>query len=130
MEIKALFREVKYPIELFDKNGRLIYNQFSINRWIKWEFDENGKQIYLENSKGYWSKSEYDVRGDEIYYEDSNCYWVKREYVEKGNLIYLEDSSYGIRLDKRPKPNKVITINGIDIELTNEAITKLKEALK
>ncbi|MBC8147222.1 MAG: hypothetical protein H8E98_04480 [Bacteroidetes bacterium] len=51
MKIKELFREVKFPIYLYDKNGN---------------------QIYFENSDGYWEKREYDSNGNKIYYENSN----------------------------------------------------------
>ncbi|MBC8147049.1 MAG: hypothetical protein H8E98_03590 [Bacteroidetes bacterium] len=51
MKIKELFREVKFPIYLYDKNGN---------------------QIYFENSDGYWEKREYDSNGNKIYFENSN----------------------------------------------------------
>jgi hypothetical protein len=109
MEIKDLFREVKYPIQLFDKNGKEIYWECSEGRWFKKEYDEKGNHIYTENSNGYWCKLKYD--------KNNKC-------------VYCEDSYQGVTFDNRPKPNKVITINGIDIELTNETINKLKEALE
>lgn len=109
MEIKDLFRELKYPIELFDKNGNLIYWERYGGRWWVRECDNNGNEIYYKNSKDYWEKREYDKYDKPIYYETSE---------------------YGVILDKRPKPNKVININGVDIELTQETINKIKEALE
>jgi hypothetical protein len=108
MQVKDLFREVKYPIELFDKNGN---------------------QIYYEDSCGYWVKKEYDDFCRMIYYKDSIGYYEILEYDENNVRVFVKTPS-GIVFDNRPKPNKVITINGIDIELTNEAMTKLKEALE
>ena len=53
----------------------------TIAEQIKWDFeangdlkikDKNGKLIYLEFSSGYWEKKEYDSQGNNTYYEDSN----------------------------------------------------------
>ena len=71
MKIKDLFREVKYPIELFDEKGNLIYCEFSNGHWVKREYDENDNQIYYEDSEGGWVKIEYDKNGNEVYYKDS-----------------------------------------------------------
>ena len=71
MKIKDLFREVKYPIELFDEKGNLIYREYSNGHWAKKEYDSKGNRIYYEDSDGDWVKSEYDKNGNELYYEDS-----------------------------------------------------------
>ncbi|MBC8147228.1 MAG: hypothetical protein H8E98_04515 [Bacteroidetes bacterium] len=81
MKIKELFREVKFPIYLYDKNGN---------------------KIYFEDSNGYWAKQEYDSNGNEIYYENVSRYWIKRKYDSNGNQIYVEDSNGDIK-DSRPK---------------------------
>ena len=53
----------------------------TIAQQIKWDFktngdliikDKNGGLIYREYSNGYWRKHEYDSQGNEIYYENSN----------------------------------------------------------
>ena len=53
----------------------------TIGQQIKWDFEENGdlkikdkngKLIYLEFSSGFWTKREYDSQGNNTYYEDSN----------------------------------------------------------
>ena len=102
MKIKELFREVKYPIELFDKNGNQVYFGDSTGFWYKQEFDSNGNLVYLENSNGYWVKYEYDSNGNQIYYKDSDGDWVIREYDSNGNQIYSETSK-GKIVDNRPK---------------------------
>lgn len=57
------------------KNGQ------TIGQWLKYDFeanaalaikDKNGNLIYLEFSTGYWIKREYDSQGNEIYYEGSD----------------------------------------------------------
>ena len=53
----------------------------TIAEQIKWDFktngsleirDKNGKLIYLEYSGGFWEKREWDSQGKAIYYETSN----------------------------------------------------------
>jgi hypothetical protein len=53
--------------------------------------DKNGYEIYFENSTGYWYKSECDDEGNSIYYENS----------------------YGVIVDKRPKPMVELTLQDI-----------------
>ncbi len=52
MEIKDLFRNVEYPIQLYDGNGNIIYFENSDGYWEKWEHDSNGNLIYSEDSNG------------------------------------------------------------------------------
>jgi hypothetical protein len=58
------------------KNGQ------TIGQWLNWNFDvngllevydKNGSMIYLEHSDGYWTKREFDSQGKVIYFENSNC---------------------------------------------------------
>jgi hypothetical protein len=81
--------------------------------------DKNGKLIYWEYSDGWWVKKEYDSDGVQIYYEDSWGYWEKREYDSDGNVIYCEDSD-GYVEDNRPKPScegKIVEIDGKKYQL-------------
>ena len=99
----------------------------TIGQQIKWDFtngdlvirDKNGKLIYLEYSGGYWEKYEYDSQGNIIYLEDSNGHWAKRECDSEGNRIYFENSR-GVIRDQRPKPcsDKEIIIEGVKYKLT------------
>lgn len=73
--------------------------------------DKQGNEIYYEVD-GYWSVKEYDSDGNAIYYEDYEGFWSKKEYDSKGNAIYYEDSN-GLIRDNRPKPDEIITLNGI-----------------
>ena len=74
--------------------------------------DKQGNLLYFEDSDGFWSRREYDSKGGEIFYEDSDGYWTKSEYDSEGNTIYHENSR-GVIIDKRPKDDDVITLNGI-----------------
>jgi hypothetical protein len=113
----AQFLNVKdFPFVIEDKNGKLIYHEYSDGSWVKREYDNKGKEIRFENSSGFWVKSEYNNQGKEIYYENSYGFWVKWERDDEGNRIYLEYSN-GYIVDKRPKPM---------IELTLEDIAKMK----
>jgi hypothetical protein len=52
IKVEGLFREVAYPIRLFDEYGNQIYFKDSKGySWIR-EFDENGNYIYFKDSKG------------------------------------------------------------------------------
>ena len=127
----------KFPFEIRDKNGNVIYFEASNGFWTKKEFDKNGNQIYYEDSNGFWSKSKFglkhnnetyyensngswqkskfDKNGNQIYYENSNGFWVKKEFDKNGNQIYYENS-YGTIIDNRPKSIQ---------EYTMEELTKI-----
>jgi hypothetical protein len=113
----AQFLNVKeFPFFIKDKNGKIIYFEYSTGRWSKSEYDSKGNVIRHENSTGFWFKREYDSDANAIRYENSDGYWYKREYDSNGNIIRLENSS-GVIIDNRPKPI---------IELTLEDVAKLK----
>jgi hypothetical protein len=113
----AQFLKVKdFPFVIEDKNGNIIYFEYSDGLWVKREYDDRGNTIRYENSYGVWAKSEYDEQGNEIRFEDSYGVWAKSEYDDQGNVIYSENSN-GFIIDKRPKQM---------IELTLEDIAKLK----
>ena len=44
--------EKKYPIQLFNENGKIIFDQWNPNHWIKYEYDQFGNEIYYEDSDG------------------------------------------------------------------------------
>jgi len=60
-----------------------------------------------------------DKQGNVLHQEDSNGYWSKREYDSEGREIYYEDSIGNI-IDNRPKPDDVITLNGIRYKRIDE----------
>ena len=99
----------------------------TIAQQIKWDFktngklvikDKNGNLIYIEYSFGAWVKFEYDSQGNQIYHEDSDGHWAKWEHDSEGNLIYHENSDGEIE-DNRPKSceNKEIVIGGEKFKL-------------
>ncbi len=61
--------DIKYPIELKDEDGNIVY---------------------FQDSNGHWTKSEY-TDGNCTYWEDSDGDWSKREFTN-GKLTYWEDS--------------------------------------
>jgi hypothetical protein len=82
-------------------------------------YNSNGRLIYDEDSNGYWYKYEYDSTGNVTYYGDSNGYWSKREYDSNGNRSYFEDSTGSIE-DNRPKTKcegKTVVVDGVEYEL-------------
>ena len=101
-----------FPFKIRDKQGNVLYLENSNGDWIKKEYDSAGNKRYYEDSNEFWYKSEYDSAGNQRYYEDSNEFWYKSEYDSVGNEIYHENSRGEIR-DDRPKPDDVITLNGI-----------------
>jgi hypothetical protein len=60
-----------FPFTIENKNGDIIYYEYSTGYWGKREYDDNGNRIRFENSNGYWSKREYNADGNEIYWENS-----------------------------------------------------------
>jgi hypothetical protein len=76
--MKTIAQQIKWDFEtngvlqIRDKNGNLIYREFSNGIWGKYERNSQGRLIYYEGSNGYWEKREWDSQGKEIYYEDSD----------------------------------------------------------
>jgi hypothetical protein len=61
--------DIKYPIKLKDKNGKIVYIQWSSGSWTKYEYT-NGKRTYYEDSSGNWEKCEF-TDGERTYCENS-----------------------------------------------------------
>jgi hypothetical protein len=111
MEIKDLFREVKYPIRIFDKNGNQIYYQEDDCWWVKEEYNEKGNVIYREDSSKVWVKYDYDEKTNFQYIISSTGYWRKEQFDEKGNVIYQETSTSGVLIDNRPNTYNIYNNN-------------------
>jgi hypothetical protein len=62
----------KFPFEIKDDNGKIIYCENSDGEWYRLEHNANYDLVYLEDHTGYWQKHKYDSNNNEIYYEDSN----------------------------------------------------------
>ena len=41
-----------FPFEIKDKEGRVIYSEYSDTFWARYEYDSNGNHRYYENSNG------------------------------------------------------------------------------
>ena len=74
--------DIKYPIELKDKDGRVVYGEYYHGFWSKREWKDD-KRVYYENSNGFWEKHEYDTDGNAVYHEDSEGYCWKKERINK-----------------------------------------------
>ena len=74
----------------FDKNGNLIYIEYTNGQWTKFKYSENNILMYKETSNG--KKQKFDKNGNEIYYEFGD-YWEKHEYNNNGQLVFYEDST-------------------------------------
>lgn len=61
----------KFPLEVHDGNGNVIYKEYSDGYWEMWEYDDKGNKIYFENTYGYWHMKEYNDKGEVIYYDNS-----------------------------------------------------------
>jgi hypothetical protein len=49
----AQFLNVKdFPFVIKDKNGNIIYREYSNGYWVKREYDDQGNEIYSEDSNG------------------------------------------------------------------------------
>jgi hypothetical protein len=110
--------EVNGKLEIKDKNGNLIYYEFSDGYWKKRKYDSKCNLIYLEDSDGYWAKREYDSQSNQIYFENSKGFWAKWEHDSQGYVMYYEDSD-GLITDNRPKTceDKVVEIDGVKYKL-------------
>ncbi len=105
----------KFPFQIKDDRGNVIYWENSDEFWVKWELDLQGRELYYEDSDGFWEKIKRDSEGREIYFENSKNYWVKRQYDENGKEIYFENSE-GIIEDNRPKQAP----KSMDLEITKK----------
>ena len=76
----------------------------TIGQQIKWDFktngsleirDKNGKLIYFEYSGGFWEKREWDSQGKAIYYETSNGIILdKRPKPCENKIVEIEGIKY------------------------------------
>ena len=84
-------------IELFDKEGRIVYNFYKGLYGYSYEttYDSNGNILTYKDSDGYSSEYTYDSDGRELTYKNSNgvsrCFnipeYTMEELVEKlGNF--------------------------------------------
>ena len=51
-QIKWNFKTNDEKLVIKDKNGNLIYFEYSNGYWVKREYDSNSNEIYYENSGG------------------------------------------------------------------------------
>ena len=92
----------KFPFEIKDEQGKIIYFEDSEGYWTKREYDDKGNKTRFENSNGFWWKQEYDANGKETLFENSCGFWIKQEFDAEGNEIFYLNSNGKMR-NNRPK---------------------------
>jgi YD repeat-containing protein len=50
--ISQVLGTVTFPLKLYNENGKLVYNETSSGRWIKYTYDFEGNPLSYENSDG------------------------------------------------------------------------------
>ena len=71
-------------LELFDKNGNLIYEYHTNSLKFTWErkWNSKGFHLYYKDSEKYSWKSTRDENGDELTYQDSDGYKYKSKKLK------------------------------------------------
>jgi hypothetical protein len=122
----------KFPFEIKDKMGNLIYLEQENGFWERWEVDLEGRELYYEDSDSFWRKTKRDDNGNRIYYECSDGFWQTWEMDEAGEVIYSANS-IGKIIDNRPQlqPAPTITLQhcldrGFTVEKVDDPIYKEK----
>lgn len=89
-----------------------IAQQLNIKRFPFEIKDVNGNIIYTERGDGYWIKREFDVRRNKTYFITSEGKWIKREFDKNNEIIFEEDSNGNI-FDEREKIKFEFTLDEI-----------------
>ena len=79
VRVNEISRPPIYPIELYNKEGLIIFYGYSNHNWYKKGYI-NSMENYYEDSSGYWETRDYDEKGRELNYADSEGFWEKKEY--------------------------------------------------
>ena len=122
----------KFPFEIKDKMGNLIYMEQENGFWERWEVDLEGRELYYEDSDSFWRKTKRDDNGNRIYYECSDGFWQTWEMNEAGEVIYSANS-IGKIIDNRPQPQPAPSITlqhcldrGFTLEKVHDKVYKEK----
>lgn len=59
------------PDIIFDKMGRVLFQQTPNGHWVKFTYDRMGNVIYYEDSRGNWKRSKFDKNGQLIFAKNS-----------------------------------------------------------
>jgi len=75
---------------------KTIARQLKINKFPFEIKDEHGRIIYHEREDGYWEKSSYDEDGRKVYHESINNFWGEPGYItpEKQRIL---DELFGVK---------------------------------
>ncbi len=82
-------------LELFDKDGRLLYNFYKGLYGYSSEitYDSNGKELIFKDSYGYSYERTCDSNGNVLTFKDSTGYSSEYTYDSDGNELTYKDSN-------------------------------------
>jgi hypothetical protein len=98
---------------------KTIAQQLNIKKFPLEIRDVDGNIIYTEKADGYWIKREFDSRRNKTYFITSSGKWVRREF-DKYNEIVFEEDSKGNIVDEREKTQFEFTLDEIAKRLNIE----------
>ena len=78
-------------IEVYDRNGLIVYHEFVPGMWTKWKKNKNGDATLITSHNGLWTKQKW-VNGNCTSSKDSNGHYRKANYLN-GKQISYEDSN-------------------------------------
>lgn len=96
-------RIARPPIkQKFNKQGRITYEEWDNNTWIKWEYNSKGLLKHYEESSGYSEDYTYDKAGNMVSMTNNAGYMEK--YNPMGRVIYRKFPDGGwIQYDDKGK---------------------------
>lgn len=82
-------------LELFNKDGILLYNFYKSSDGFSYEYtrNSNGNQLTYKSSDGFSSEYTYDSNGKELTYKDSNGFSSEYTRDLNGNRLTYKDSN-------------------------------------
>jgi hypothetical protein len=82
-------------LELFNKDGRLLYNFYKglYGYSSETNYDSNGNILTYKNSDGFSSEYTYDSDGRELTYKNSTGYSYEYTHDLNGNELTYKDSN-------------------------------------
>ena len=92
----------KFPFQIVNNNGYIVYDECVLGIWSERSYDEKGNQLTFKDSNGRSWERTYDEKGNSLTFKDSNGTSWEKTYDEKGNCLTFKHSN-GTLHDYRPK---------------------------
>jgi len=86
----------------YDKQGRIVYGEFSNGYWFRKQFNKDGQLVAFRNSQGYWEGYTYNKFGKESGYQNSRGKSRVSLYHEDGTLYSTVDENNEVIAGKIP----------------------------